>query len=296
MIRLRIAAVLSMVSLAACAADPGDEPGADANTLTFATANEAMAWLATKAPAHPGVSVVHGSDGAVQNIRFDDVAARDGLLEEFKSFRAIRVAGEVFDPAQVLGSASSDTEERTSAITSTDSRCSAGICISASSTNKHTSLFGLGYHEVGAATSITQGSSKSGVCPIVSSGWLRTLSCSPFPGYSLVIDPDYPCKNPSTNPSGFACVKKNGTESIGMNITYFTNINGTPTPILTEQVSVTDRNFVGKSYIALGTVSFNCGVNFPPECEVHGVCTAHSANSPAGSVSTSTASGFTTCQ
>ena len=296
MSKLRVAAVVCTLPLIACAGGTPDGVG-DSDTLTFQTADDALVWLAAKAPDHPGSKVVYAADGSVQTIRFDDKAARDALLEEFKSYRAIRVAGHDYDIDGSPFLPGGDEELRQSALASSTTACSGGLCIAASSTNVHHTLFGLGYHEVGAATVITSGSTKSVKCP-VSTAWQPggTGNCFLFPGYSLVNDPEYSglCGGSALYPKP-VCEKISGTQRAGMNITYFTNKSGTPTPIFMETVSLENRDFVSKTYTAIGKFTLPCGIGSPPECVVDGVCTGHSASTPTAFVSASTAAGSTTC-
>jgi hypothetical protein len=286
----RLALLFSVLSLMACAAEPSN----GGSTLRFASSDELLAWLAEKVPDHPGTQVVRGADGSIQNIRFDDAAARDGLFEEFKPYTAVEVAGQAYN---VDGTplTSGSTEVRAAALSDDSTFCSNGLCIEGSSTNTHFSLFGVGYNQVGAATSITSGGTKSFYCPPIV-GSFGSVQCF-LPGFKLTYDTDYVglCKG-GQNLSGLSCVKISGTEHVGVEISYFTTVTGSPTVILTEPLLLTNATSVGKSYTSLGTQFLACPYTPTFECAVSGVCATHHADTPTASVTGMTNSGTTTCR
>jgi hypothetical protein len=298
MTRLRFSLVCSVLSLLACADGAPDE---SVDTLTFETSADALTWLASKTPAHPGTRVLYGTDGSVQTILFDDTAARDSLFEELKRFKVIWVAGKAFD-AQTASlvsdqDAASDTEVRRSPLTSTSTACDRGLCVAGESIHRRYTLLGIGYHEVGGWTSITSGATKHYYCPSIV-GWAG-LKCAP--PYSLVFDPEYitRCRG-GANTSGRSCVWKTGTQQVGLRITYFTNAPGVSTPLLTEDLLLNDYASFGKTYMAFGTKSLACVDNPTLACAVDGVC-AHSSARTTTSTSSlfatvPTAAGSQTCQ
>lgn len=301
--------LMPALSIFACADGAADESrmGVASDTLAFTSADDALAWLATKSPDYPGSHILKNEAGIVRSITFDDLASRDALLNEFKRFRTIRVAGTDFPTETTTFTAESgaamDTEIRTSALTSgvPSSRevCSGAFCITGVSINDHYSIFGVGYHHVGGSTGIASGGTKSFYCPTPVFG---NLTC--FAPYQKVLDPDYVSACDTGGNPGYACVYNNGTEHVGVAVTYFTNVTNcgsgacvsTPTAIRTDQAIATNENVVGTSLTALGYFVLPCANgNGPAECDINGVCSSHSANANTFSAQTTTAAGSYDC-
>ena len=128
-------------------------------------------------------------------------------------------------------------------------------------------------------------------------------------GYTLTIDPDFTatCRQQGggLNNQGYSCVRRTGTQSVGVNVTYFSNItncggghcNSTPTPVLTDVAFLPERNSIKRNLIALGRLVLPCTNAFgPAECYVDGVCVHSTGTANGFSASASSANGSYDCQ
>jgi hypothetical protein len=284
-----------------------EQPGA-----IFTDEQALLDWLAEKAATVPLASAQVHRDGTGRVLSVDysspeDRATLAGLLGGTARYFLIggeRQSVDFLAPrktpdADALGAAPANGEVaaiaqglRTGGLSSSKSLCSGSFCTSNSSTNDHFGFSRFSYHSVGAGTSQTSGGWKETVYPMFPDPtWSCRTRCNG--GAPYICRPGDFQRNDNRN--GVVCVHQTGQNNLGVDVVWFSD----GFTVYTGSRTVRNAASVGMERSSIGVLSGPCQIPFPSphtaECQINGVCAAHSAFGTGGSTMAITGAGSYAC-
>jgi len=278
--------------LGGCGTESDDDQARAAQPLAFATPAALYSWAADTASdlKLTGVSVTRDATGEISSITLAP-ESREPLMRALHGDAGyFTVAGQRVDlltspAAQQPAAPSQDgVTQVTSALSSSSSDCSPGWCATGSSHNDHYTLFGVGYHSVGASTAVTPASAIYTSYAALANGY---RPCATYECRTCVCVTGYHCNAGDQlvpyHISGRMAVPDTCFHSYGFvagTATFFSVVNGQA--VSAGQIFGRNEylNSAGGELTAFGSKLIWGDY---PEAGISGVCGAHFASGNGGS-------------